>query len=159
MKKEIFENWYELYGRNLVIETCPYDYKEMEDDAWNRELRRKAKKIFSSVYNIFSNEIADKLDYLQDGVYERLIEINKDYNSAMIEKNKLEKSIKEITDKNTKLYDFYFAKKIDKEYFDEMKVYYGEILSELKRHLFCVNTLLHNIKVYKKAIESLIVTD
>ena len=159
MKKELFEVWYNEFGRNLAIETCHYDYKEMEDDVWNKELRKKAKKIFSSVYNIFSNEIADKLSYLQDSVYKHLIEINNDYNSAMILKNKLEKSIKEITDKNTKLYDFYFAKKIDKEYFDEMKVYYGETLSELKYHLFCVNTLLHNIKVYKKAIEPLIVTD
>ena len=159
MKKELFEVWYDDVGRNFAIETCPYDYKEMEDDAWNRELRRKAKKIFSSVYNMFSNIIADKLDYLQDDIYERLIKIKNDYNSAMIQKNKLEKSIKEITDKNTKLYDFYFAKKIDKEYFDEMKVYYGETLSKLKCYLFNVNELLHNIKVYKKEIESLIVTE
>lgn len=159
MKKEMFENWYESYGRNLAIETCPYDYKEMEDDAWNKELRRKAKKIFSSIYNMFSNEIADKLDYLQDNIYVRLNEISNDYNSAMYQKNKLEKSIKEITDKNTKLYDFYFAKKIDKEYFDEMKSYYGELLAELKCHLFHVNELLHNIKVIKKEIESLVVAE
>ena len=159
MKKEIFENLYESYGRNLDIETCPYDYKEMEDDAWNRELRRKAKKIFSSIYNMFSNEIVNKLDYLQDDIYERLNEIKNDYNSAMYHKNKLEKSIKEITDKNTKLYDFYFAKKIDKEYFDEMKSYYGELLAELKCHLLYDNELLHNIKIYKKEIESLIVTN
>lgn len=159
MKKEMFENWYESYGRNLAIETCPYDYKEMEDDAWNRELRRKAKKIFSSIYNLFSDSMIDKLDILQDDVYDRLDEIRNDYTSAMNQKNKLESEIKEITEKSTKLYDFYFENKIDKSYFDEMKSYYGNKLAELKCHQFHVNELLHNIKVYKKEIESLIITE
>ena len=159
MKKELFEKWYAECGRNLAIETCPYDYKEMEEDVWEKELRRKAKKIFSSVYNMFSDSMVDKLDILQDDIYEHLDEINADYNSAINQKNKLEKSIKDITDKNTKLYDFYFAKKIDKDYFDEMKSYYGEILSELKCHKFHANELLHNIKVYKKNIESLVISE
>lgn len=158
MKKELFEKWYVEHGRNLAIETCPYDYKEIEDDVWEKELRRKAKKIFSSIYNIFSDSIYDRLSILQDDVRNKLDEIRNDYNSAMFQKNKLESEIKEVTEKSTKLYDYYFDNKIDKEYFEEMKSYYGNKLSELKCHQFHVNELLHNIKVYKKEIESLLFT-
>lgn len=158
MKKELFEKWYVERGRNLAIETCPYDYKEIEDDVWEKELRRKAKKIFSSIYNIFSDSIYDRLSILQDDVRNKLDEIRNDYNSAMFQKNKLESEIKEVTEKSTKLYDYYFDNKIDKEYFEEMKSYYGNKLSELKCHQFHVNELLHNIKVYKKEIESLLFT-
>ena len=158
MKKELFEKWYADCGRNLAIETCPYDYKEMEDDVWEKELRRKAKKIFSSIYDIFSDSINNRLSILQDDVRNKLDEIRNDYNSAMFQKNKLESEIKEVTEKSTKLYDYYFDNKIDKEYFEEMKSYYGNKLSELKCHQFHVNELLHNIKVYKKEIESLLFT-
>jgi chemotaxis regulatin CheY-phosphate phosphatase CheZ len=159
MKKEMFEKWYESYGRNLVIETCPYDYKEMEDDVWNKELRKKAKKIFSSLYNMFSNEMVNKLDIMQNEVYNKLYEIMDDYERAMNQKNNIEESIKDITDKSTKLYDFYFANKIDKEYFEEMKTYYGERLNKLKTNLGFINQVLHEIKITKKETESLLITE
>lgn len=157
MKKEMFDYWYDDFGRDLAIETCPYDYKEMEDDAWNRELRRKAKKIFSSVYNMFSNVMSYKLESLQEEVYEKMLYLNSNINSTLGYKQFLINEIEKITNITTKMYDLYFENKIDKDFFNEMKSFYGEQLRNLKTELNNADALIKEIKQEKKDLESLII--
>lgn len=157
MKKEMFDYWYDDFGRDLAIETCPYDYKEMEDDAWNKELRRKAKKIFSSVYNMFSNVMSYKLEPMQEEIYEKMLCLNSNINSTLGYKQFLINEIEKITNITTKMYDLYFENKIDKIFFNEMKSFYGEQLKNLKRELNNIDGLIKEIKQEKKDLESLII--
>lgn len=157
MKKEMFDYWYDDFGRDLAIETCPYDYKEMEDDVWNKELRRKAKKIFSSVYNMFSNVMSYKLELIQEEIYEKMLYLNSNIDSTLSCKQFLINEIKKITNINTKMYDLYFENKIDKNFFNEMKLFYGEQLRNLKRELNNVDGLIKEIKQEKKDLKSLII--
>ena len=157
MKKEMFDYWYDDFGRDLAIETCPYDYKEMEDDAWNKELRRKAKKIFSSVYNMFSNVMSYKLELMQEEIYEKMLCLNSNINSTLSYKQFLINEIEKITNITTKMYDLYFENKIDKNFFNEMKSFYGEQLRNLKRELNNADGLIKEIKQEKKDLESLII--
>ena len=157
MKKEMFDCWYDDFGRDLAIETCPYDYKEMEDDAWNKELRRKAKKIFSSIYNMFSNVMSYKLEPMQEEIYEKMLYLNSNIDSTLSYKQFLINEIEKITNITTKMYDLYFENKIDKNFFNEMKSFYGEQLRNLKRELNNADGLIKEIKQEKKDLESLII--
>lgn len=51
MKKEMFNVWYKEYGRELAKNALPID------DVDEKEIRRKAKEIFSYTYNLFSEFI------------------------------------------------------------------------------------------------------
>ena len=48
MKKEIFNIWYNGYGKELAKNALPID------DVDEKEIRRKAKEIFSYTYSLFS---------------------------------------------------------------------------------------------------------
>lgn len=157
MKKEMFDYWYDDFGRDLVIETCPYDYKEMEDDVWNKELRRKAKKIFSSVYNVFSNVMSYKLESIQREIYEKILYLNSNINNTLEYKQFLINEIEKITNITTKMYNLYFENKIDKNFFNDMKSFYGEQLKNLKKGLNNTECLIKEIKQEKKDLESLII--
>lgn len=159
MKKELFKKWYKEYGRELAIETCPYDYKEMEYDVWEKELRRKAKKIFSSVYNMYCNEMVDRLCEVQDEVFLALNRMQEDLNNAVGFRIKIENNLKEFRDFSTELYDVHNEKKIDDEYFKKMKSFYGEGISDYKQNLHNVETVIKEIKKAMKKTECLIISE
>ena len=48
MKKEMFNVWYNKYGKELAKNALPID------DVDEKEIRRKAKEIFSYTYALFS---------------------------------------------------------------------------------------------------------
>lgn len=155
MKKELFEKWYENYGRNLAIEICPYDYYEKEDDVWNKELRRKAKKIFSNIYDVIYKDYSAKLDDVQYEIKNALEKTE----IMLIRSKKLNDSVKQeikgVKEITTKLYDSYLNKN-DDEYSKDCKKFYGEKLDKLKTESHCIENTIKNLKITKKDIESLI---
>ena len=159
MKKELFKKWYKEYGRQLAIETCPYDYKEMEDDVWEKELRRKAKKIFSSVYDMYSNELSDSLELIREDVMNNLEEINQDYEQGIKIRSKAEEDLKQHKELATELYNLHKTKEIKEEYFEKLKSTLGEKITTLKCYMSNTETVLKAIKKDKKNMEILVVSE
>lgn len=156
MKKEMFDYWYDDFGRELTLETYPHDCEV--DEKLEKELRRKAKKIFSSVYNMFSNLMSYKLEPLQEDVYCNIESLNRNLEHIMDYRKYLVSEIERITNITTEMYDLYFANKIDKDFFNKMKSTYGEWLKNLKRELNNSDGVIKEIKEEKKDLESLIIS-
>ena len=159
MKKQLFNKWYKEYGRGLAIETCPYDYKEMEDDVWEKELRRKAKIIFSSVYNLYSDELVNSLELVQEDVKSGLYEMNEDYKKGILIRTKAEKDLAQYKSLATELYDMHKTKEIKEEYFERLKTLFGERITMLKSYLADTEKILKAIKKDKKNLELLVVSE
>ena len=159
MKKELFKKWYKEYGKNLAIETCPYDYKEMEDDVWEKELRRKAKKIFSSVYDVYSNELVNSLELIQENVRTALFEMNQDYQQGIKIRNKAIEDLTECKELATELYNLHKTKEIKEEYFEKLKSVLGERIGVLQSYVNNTEKVLKGIKKDKKNMEHLVVSD
>ena len=70
MKKEIFNVWYNEYGRELAKNALPID------DVDEKEIRRKAKEIFSYTYSLFSEFMYDRLSPMYDHVICHLESLN-----------------------------------------------------------------------------------
>ena len=158
MKKELFKKWYKEYGRELAIETCPYDYKEMEDDVWEKELRRKAKKIFSSVYNMYRNELVDSFKLVQKDAMNSLYKIKQDYQQTTKIRNKAEKELEQYRELATELYNLHKTKEIKEEYFESLKTLFGERIATLKSHISDTEKILKGIKKDKKNMEHLVLS-
>ena len=70
MKKEMFNVWYNEYGRELAKNALPID------DVDEKEIRRKAKEIFSYTYALFSEFMCDRLSPMYDHVICHLESLN-----------------------------------------------------------------------------------
>ncbi len=154
MKKEMFNLWYNEYGRGLAIDALPID------DVDEKEIRRKAKEIFSYTYDIFSEFMCDRLAPLYDHIVCQNDVINEMHKEICMRKKDAETIRDEITPHMTKLYDSYYKEKsIDKEQFHSLKKYFGEILSDAKEKINACDVTLSILKREKKYVESLLVTE
>lgn len=159
MKKELFKKWYREYGRNLAIETCPYDNKETEDDVWEKELRRKAKKIFSSVYDMYSNELVNSLEVIQEDVRTALFKMNQDYEQGIRIRNKAIEDLTGCKELTTELYNLHKTKEIKEEYFEKLKSVLGKRIEIVQSYITNTEKILKAIKKDKKNMEHLVVSD
>lgn len=154
MKKELFEVWYHEYGRDLAKDSLPID------DVEEKEIRRKAKKIFSSMYDMFSNFMNDRLNLVYEQIIDNINFLNNAYNEWSVRKNSAEimrdKSIPHLT----KLYDSYYNEKsIGKEQFDSLRHHFAEIVENSRHTIKDADKILSEIKHERKLLESLLITE
>lgn len=154
MKKEMFNVWYDEYGRELAKNALPID------DVDEKEIRRKAKEIFSYTYGIFSEFMCDRLSPMYDHIICHLESLNEYAEEFTIRKKCAEEIRNDITPHMTNLYDSYYKEKsIKKEQFDSLKNYFSEILSNAKNTINNCDAMLSTLKQEKKLVESLLVTE
>lgn len=154
MKKEMFNVWYNECGRELAKNALPID------DVDEKEIRRKAKEIFSYTYNMFSDFMCDRLSPMYDYIICHLENLNEYAKEFAMRKKRAEELRNDITPYMTNLYDSYYKEKsIKKEQFDSLKNHFGEILSNAKNTINDCNAMLSMLKQEKKLVESLLVTE
>lgn len=153
MKKQLFNKWYENYGRELTKEISPYNNEEEINETIEKELRRKAKKIFSSVYDLYSERINESIHNLKDELFKILNEINQDYIRSNGIRKKIEKELEEYKTLNTELYDLHKEKRIKEDYFIKLKKLFGKRIYTLKENRNNLEKIVKNIKKDKKNIE------
>lgn len=154
MKKEMFEKWYASYGRELAVKALPLDEKELEE----KEIRKYAKNIYSSVYNSIKEKINSKLELIQYDIFEHIKEVNKVLENALSYKEYIINEIANITEITTTLYDKYLEHKVDEDIFKKTKEDYGTRLFKLKGCLKNTDVFIKITKDEKKELESLIVS-
>lgn len=154
MKKEMFNVWYNGYGKELAKNALPID------DVDEKEIRRKAKEIFSYTYNMFSDFMCDRLSPIHDHIICHLESLNEYSEEFTMRKKCAEELRNDITPYMTELYDSYYEEKsIKKEQFDSLKNHFGEILSNAKNTINNCDAMLSMLKQEKKLVESLLVTE
>ena len=154
MKKEMFNVWYNEYGRELAKKVLPID------DVEEKEVRRKAKEIFSYTYDLFSEFMSDRLSPMYDHIIYHLESLTEYAEEFSMRKKCAEEIRKDITPYMTKLYDSYYKEKsIKKEQFDSLRSHFGEVLSNAKETINNCDTMLSMLKEEKKNVESLLVTE
>lgn len=154
MKKEMFNVWYNEYGRELAKNALPID------DVDEKEIRRKAKEIFSYTYNMFSDFMCDRLSPMYDHIICHLESLNEYSEEFTMRKKCAEELRNDITPYMTELYDSYYEEKsIKKEQFDSLKNHFGEILSNAKNTINNCDAMLSTLKQEKKLVESLLLTE
>ena len=154
MKKKMFNVWYNEYGKELAKNALPID------DVDEKEIRRKAKEIFSYTYSLFSEFMCDRLSPMRDHILDYLENSNEYAEEFRMRKKCAEKLRNEITPYMTNLYDSYYKEKsIKKEQFDSLKNHFGEILSNAKNTINNCDAMLSMLKQEKKLVESLLVTE
>ena len=154
MKKEMFNLWYNEYGRGLAIDALPID------DVDEKEIRRKAKEIFSHTYSLFLEFMCDRLSPIHDHIIDYLENSNEYTEEFAMRKKCAEELRNDITPYMTNLYDSYYKEKsINNEQFDSLKNHFGEILSNAKNTINDCNGMLSTLKQEKKLVESLLVTE
>ena len=154
MKKRIFEIWYDEYGKELATSSYPID----DDILSEKDIRIRAKSIFSDLYDLIKYENDINLSFIQNKVKEFISE-NKNITLRLSENKKiLENEKSEIVAILTNLYDEYFKNhSIDKTYFDKMRRFYGEKLSNYKHSIKEIEQLISCNKSEKKSVESLLI--
>ena len=154
MKKEIFNVWYNAYGKELAKNALPID------DVDEKEIRKKAKEIFSYTYDIFSEFMCDRLSPMYEHIICHLESLNEYAEEFSMRKKCAEEIRKDITPYMTKLYDSYYKEKsIKKEQFDSLRNHFGEVLSNAKNTINNCDNMLSTLKQEKKHVESLLVTE
>ena len=154
MKKKMFNVWYNEYGKELAKNALPID------DVDEKEIRRKAKEIFSYTYSLFSEFMCDRLSPMRDHIIDYLENSNEYAEEFTMRKKCAEELRNEITPYMTNLYDSYYKEKsIKKEQFDSLKNHFGEILSNAKNTINNCDAMLSKLKQEKKLVESLLVTE
>ena len=154
MKKKMFNVWYNEYGKELAKNALPID------DVDEKEIRRKAKEIFSYTYSLFSEFMCDRLSPMRDHIIDYLENSNEYAEEFTMRKKRAEELRNDITPYMTNLYDSYYKEKsIKKEQFDSLKNHFGEILSNAKNTINDCNGMLSALKQEKKLVESLLVTE
>ena len=154
MKKEMFNVWYNEYGKELAKNALPID------DADEKEIRRKAKEIFSYTYDLFSEFMSDRLSPMYDHIICHLESLSEYAEEFAIRKKCAEELRNDITPYMTNLYDSYYKEKsIKKEQFDSLRNHFGEILSNAKDTINNCDSMLSMLKQEKKYVESLLVTE
>lgn len=154
MKKKMFNVWYNEYGKELAKNALPID------DVDEKEIRRKAKEIFSYTYSLFSEFMCDRLSPMRDHIIDYLENSNEYAEEFTMRKKCAEELRNDITPHMTNLYDSYYKEKsIKKEQFDSLKNHFGEILSNAKNTINNCDAMLSMLKQEKKLVESLLVTE
>ena len=154
MKKKMFNVWYNEYGKELAKNALPID------DVDEKEIRRKAKEIFSYTYSLFSEFMCDRLSPMRDHIIDYLENSNEYAEEFTMRKKCAEELRNDITPYVTNLYDSYYKEKsIKKEQFDSLKNHFGEILSNVKNTINNCDAMLSMLKQEKKLVESLLVTE
>ena len=154
MKKKMFNIWYNEYGKELAKNALPID------DVNEKEIRRKAKEIFSYTYSLFSEFMCDRLSPMRDHIIDYLENLNEYAEEFAMRKKCAEEIRNDITPYVTNLYDSYYKEKsIKKEQFDSLKNHFGEILSNAKNTINNCDAMLSMLKQEKKLVESLLVTE
>lgn len=152
MKKNMFELWYEKFGRDLAKKTLPID------DVEEKELRKEAKKIFSYTYDLFSESMNERLVLLQDYVREHIYSLQDLYEENKAHKDVAELAKKSVTLQMTQLYDsFYKNKSIDEDLFKSLKSHFGNIHENAKQTIKACEENLVEIKREIKLAESMII--
>ena len=154
MKKKMFNIWYNEYGKELAKNALPID------DVNEKEIRRKAKEIFSYTYSLFSEFMCDRLSPMRDHIIDYLENLNEYAEEFAMRKKRAEELRNDITPHMTNLYDSYYKEKsIKKEQFGSLKNHFGEILSNAKNTINNCDAMLSMLKQEKKLVESLLVTE
>lgn len=154
MKKEMFNVWYNEYGKELAKKALPID------DVDEKEIRRKAKEIFSYTYGLFSEFMCDRLSPMYEHIICHLESLNEYAEEFAMRKKCAEELRNDITPYMTNLYDSYYKEKsIKKEQFDSLRNHFGEILSNAKDTINNCDSMLSMLKQEKKYVESLLVTE
>ena len=151
MKKKLFKIWYSDYGKDMIKNLS-------SDDKDERQIMRTAKNIFSSVYNMFSNEIAYRLENLQSDIMNNIRFINNHMEDFITRKDMVECELSEYKAMATELYDLHREKKIDDEFFEKSKSFYGEKIDELKASVHNLELMIKMGKNEKKELESLLLS-
>lgn len=155
MKKQLFDLWYD---KSMEIEfKSRYELTDTKTEDVPKFARRKARKMFSSVYDLISAEYKKRVKSISKNVMNASNEMVKDYNTTLKQHNNIEKEIKILKSYMTELYDGYIAKKIDKDIFEKQKSFYGNKLLELKKMKAVSEHILKTIKKQQKYMESLMV--
>ena len=150
----MFNVWYNEYGKELAKNALPID------DVDEKEIRRKAKEIFSYTYSLFSEFMCDRLSPMRDHIIDYLENSNEYAEEFTMRKKCAEELRNDITPHMTNLYDSYYKEKsIKKEQFDSLKNHFGEILSNAKNTINNCDAMLSMLKQEKKLVESLLVTE
>lgn len=154
MKKEMFNVWYNNYGRELAKNSFPID------DVGEKEVRRKAKEIFTQAYDIFSECMNERLVPMYDHIIKHIEGLN-ELRIRFSERKECAESVRnEIVPHLTRLYDsFYKDKSIDKEQFESLKKHFGKVYSDAKETIVNCNAMLSMLKQEKRYVESLLVTE
>lgn len=156
MKKEMFNVWYNEYGKELAEKVLPINADELSE----KEVRRKAKEIFSYTYDLFSEFMSDRLSPMYDHIICHLESLTEYAEEFSMRKKRAEEIRKDITPYMTKLYDSYYKEKsIKKEQFDSLRSHFGEVLSNAKETINNCDSMLSMLKEEKKNVESLLVTE
>lgn len=154
MKKKIFSLWYDKYGRELAKSVLPID------DVDEKEIRRKAKDIFSYTYDIFSEFMCDRINIMQPQITKKMNENRKLYKILCEQRASAEKIKKDLIPYMTELYNGYYKENsIKKEHFESLKKHFGNMLDSCKHTIKnCDYNMIKLNKEYKMA-ESLLVTE
>ena len=156
MKKEMFNVWYNEYGKELAEKVLPINADELSE----KEVRRKAKEIFSYTYDLFSEFMSNRLSPMYDHIMCHLESLTEYAEEFSMRKKCAEEIRKDITPYMTKLYDSYYKEKsIKKEQFDSLRSHFGEVLSNAKETINNCDSMLSMLKEEKKNVESLLVTE
>lgn len=154
MKKKMFNLWYNEYGRELAKNALPID------DVEEKEIRRKAKEIFSYTYNLFAEFMCERLIPMDNHIRCHLRSIDDLYEEYYARKLMAEYTRDDIIPYMTDLYDSYYKEKsIKKEHFDSLRKHFGELLSSAKEEIKNCDNMLIMLKREKKDVESLLVTE
>lgn len=151
MKKEMFNRWYKKYGEKIAKNSLPID------DANEKEIRVEAKLIFSSVYDMMTEYVNEKVMSLCNHIASPLQDLKKYENEILAKKKIAEMCREELIPHMTRLYDSYYTEHtISRKQFDSLRKYFGEILSDNKKLIMIYNQKLSSLKKEKKNIESII---
>ena len=153
MKKKLFNQWYESIGKDLAKSSLPID------EVNEKEIKNKAKNIFSSVYNLINNEICDRLSYINLDIFRHqimLTNLQNEYESSLL-KLKIEKE--SINRTLTSVYNSYYNQNMNKEDFQKIKSELIPRYLNLKSDINVNESLIRLGKKEKRIIESLLVVD
>ena len=144
--------------RGSIVSTSFYNEDNVDVD--EKFIRREAKKMFSSVYNLTSTCFAEKLISMQDCVNGHIQYLIEQKYELLERKFCLEHLLKDETDILTDLYDSYYKEKsIKKEHFDSLRKHFGQVLSSAREEIKNCDNMLIMLKREKKDVESLLVTE
>lgn len=151
MKKELFNDWYDTVGKELALKVFPTD--EVDE----KFIRREAKKIFSSVYNLASTCFAEKLISMQDCVNGHIQYLIEQKYELLERKFCLEHLLKDETDILTDLYDSYIRSEVSKEYFNRNRSIHAKQIEGYKQSIHNIDCLLTELKSEYKNVQKLVV--
>ena len=126
MKKKLFNKWYNKYGKSFASMTFPLG----EDD--EKEIRKRAKQIYNTVYDDVTKEFRDSLLIAQDGIYDKIIELKADIAKSKDFLQFLNEKREDFISSLTVLYDNYYRNQIPLEVFQYSKKVMADELDNIR---------------------------